>query len=99
MNVWAIEKDMPLKVMLLELVHRYGENSLALNSLERHFQAVDICLPGKPALSAYIYTFGQTPGRYGLDLRYPIPAHNSVGEHENLTLDQILEAVSIHLLT
>jgi hypothetical protein len=99
MNVWAIEKDMPLKVLLLELVHRYGENTLALNGKESHFQALDICQPGIPTLSAYIYTFGQSPGRYGLDLRYPISAHNSVGEHENLTLEQILEAVSIHLLT
>ena len=32
MNVWAINKDIPLKLLLLELVHRYGENTLALNT-------------------------------------------------------------------
>ncbi|NOT10287.1 MAG: hypothetical protein HOP23_00370 [Methylococcaceae bacterium] len=99
MNVWAIEKDIPLKLLLLELVHRYGENTLALNTQELHFQAVDLCTLNNPDLSAYIYTFGQNHGCYGIDLKYPISAHNSVGEHENLTLDQIIEAISIHLFS
>jgi len=42
MNVWAINKDIPLKLLLLELVHRYGENTLALNNQEQHFQAIDL---------------------------------------------------------
>ena len=96
MNVWAIDKDIPLKLLLLELVHRYGENTFALNTQELHHKAIDLSLLNSPDLSAYIYTFGQTPGCYGIDLKYPIPAHNSVGEHENLTLDQIIETLSIH---
>ena len=98
-NVWAINKDIPLKHLLLELVHRYGENTLALNTQERHVQGIELCTRNRPDLSAYIYTFGQASGRYGIDLKFPIRAHNSVGEHENLTLDQIIEAVSIHLLS
>ena len=99
MNVWAIDKDMPLKLLLLELVHRYGENTLALNTQEQHYQAIDLCTLNDPSLSAYIYTFGQTTGRYGIDLRYPISAHNIVGENENLTLDQIIEIISTHLFS
>ena len=99
MNVWAINKDMPLKLLLLELVHRYGENTLALNNQEQHYQAIDLCLLNEPRLSAYIYTFGQGTGRYGIDLRYPIFAHNIVGENENLTLDQIIEIISMHLFS
>jgi hypothetical protein len=97
MNVWAINKDLPLKLLLLELVHRYGENTLALNTKEQHYQAIDLCLLNAPTLSAYIYTFGQNTGRYGIDLRYPISAHNIVGENENLTLDQIIEIIFTHL--
>ena len=99
MNVWAINKDMPLKLLLPELVHRYGENILALNTREQHYQAIDLCLLNDPALSAYIYTFGQSAGLYGIDLRYPISAHNIVGENENLTLDQIIEILSTHLFS
>ena len=97
MNVWAIKKDTPLKLLLLELVHRYGENTLALNTREQHYQAIDLCTINDPTLSAYIYTFGQCTGRYGIDLRYPISAHNIVGENEDLTLDQIIEIISTHL--
>jgi hypothetical protein len=99
MNVWAIDKDIPLKLLLLELVHRYGENTLALNNQEQHFQAIDLCTLNDPSLSAYIYTFGQNAGRYGIDLKYPISAHNIVGENEGLTLDQIIEIISIHLFS
>jgi hypothetical protein len=99
MNVWALSKDIPLKLLLLEMVHRYGENTLGLNNREQHFQAIDLCALNDPTLSAYIYTFGQNAGRYGIDLRYPISAHNIVGENENLTLDQIIEILSIHLFS
>jgi hypothetical protein len=99
MNVWAINKDIPLKLLLLELVHRYGENTLALNKQEQHFQAIDLCTVNKPNISAYIYTFGQNAGCYGIDLKYPISAHNIVGEHENMSLDQIIETLSIHLFS
>lgn len=99
MNVWAIDKDIPLKLLLLELAHRYGENTPALNTREQHYQAIDLYMLDNPGLSAYIYTFGQSPGCYGLDLRYPVPAHNIVGENENLTLDQIIGALSIHLFS
>ena len=99
MNVWAIKKDTPLKLLLLELVHRYGENTLALNTREQHYQAIDLCTINDPTLSAYIYTFGQNAGRYGIDLRYPISDHNIVGENEDLTLDQIIEIISTHLFS
>ena len=99
MNVWAINKDNPLKLLLLELVHRYGENTLALNTQEQHYQAIDLCTPNDSKLSAYIFTFGQSSGRYGIDLRYPISTNNIVGENENLTLDQIIEIISTHLFS
>ena len=99
MNVWAIDKDMPLKLLLLELVHRYGENTLALNNQEQHYKAIELCTLNDSALSAYIYTFGQSIGRYGIDLKYPISAQNIVGKNENLTLDQIIETLSIHLFS
>jgi hypothetical protein len=38
------------------LVHRYGENTLALNTKEQHFQAIDLCLLNDPILSAYMDT-------------------------------------------
>jgi len=99
MNIWAIEKDITLKLLLFELVHRYGQDTLTLNSKELHFQAIDISKLDEPNLSAYIFTFAQDPGRYGVDLKYPISAHNIVGENEGLNLDQTLEIIAIHLFS
>ncbi|MFA5982757.1 MAG: hypothetical protein WC782_01975 [Methylococcaceae bacterium] len=96
MNVWAIDKDAPLKLLLLELVHRYGENTLALSNFEQHFQAIELCLLNEPNLTAYIFTFGQDKGRYGIDLKYPITTHDIVGQNENKTLEQIIEIIEIH---
>ena len=99
MNVWAIDKAMPLKLLLLELVHRYGENTLALNNREQHYEAIEISTANDPQLSAYIFTFAQNPGRYGVDLKYPIAAHNIIGENENLSLDQVIDIIAIHLFS
>lgn len=99
LNVWAINKDMPLKLLLLELVHRFGENTLALNTKEQNFKAIEICLVDDPNLSAYVYTFGQDNGCYGIDLKYPIPVNNIIGENENKNLDQVIDIVSTHLFS
>ena len=99
MNVWAINKETSLKLLLLELVHRYGENTLGLNNREQHFQAIELCTLDNPSLSAYIYTFAQNPGHYGIDLKYPISTHNIVGENENLTLEQIIGIIDVHLFS
>ncbi|MGZ8225162.1 MAG: hypothetical protein ACXWT3_00820 [Methylococcaceae bacterium] len=99
MNVWAIDKDIPLKLLLLELVHRYGENTVYMNAQEQHHQALDLRTPDNNGLSAYIFTFGQDAGRYGIDLKYPIAAHNIIGGNENLTLEQVIEIIDIHLFS
>ncbi|MCX7084413.1 MAG: hypothetical protein NTY69_02640 [Methylococcales bacterium] len=97
MNIWALKKDIPLRALLLELQQRYSEINWELNSQEQNAQAIELFLPEAPTLSAYVYTFGQNPNSYGIDLRYPIPAHNSVGENENLNLDRAIEIIAIHL--
>lgn len=99
MNVWAIEKDQPLKLLLLELVHRFGENALAINTQETHFQAIELCALNDTKLAAYIYTFAQASSRYGIDLKYPIAQHNIIGENENLPLENIIDIISTHLLS
>ncbi len=97
MNIWALKKDIPLKAMLLELEQRFSELKWELNPKEENFQAIDIYIPNSPSLSVYVYTFGQNPNSYGIDLKYPISAHNSVGENENLSLEKALSIISMHL--
>lgn len=96
-NVWAMQKDMPLKVLLIEWQQRYGADSLRLNLCEQHFQAVELIALEHPKLSAYIYTFAQLPQHYGIDLKYPFAMHNIIGENENQTLEQIIAILQTHL--
>lgn len=98
-NVWAIDKDIALKLLLLELVRLYGENTLVLKTPEPNPQAIELCLADEPATSAYVYTFAQNRGCYGIDLKYPISEHNIIGENENLSLDRTLEIIAVHLFS
>ncbi len=97
MNIWALKKDIPLKALLLELEQRYTDFAWTLNTKEDNFKALELFIPTDPALSVYIYTFGQNPNSYAIDLRYPISTHNIVGENENLSLDRALNIIAMHL--
>jgi hypothetical protein len=95
-NVWAIDKDIPLKLLLIEWAHQFGENNLMLNLAEAHFQAIELIAPDDPNLRAYVYTFAQPQGCYGIDLKYPMPEHNIIGGNENQSLEQIMTILQTH---
>ena len=96
MNVWAINKELRIKHFLVELTHRYGENTFSLLEHSDQYQAVEIYQGEQPDLSAYIYTFAQAYEKYAVDLRYPYPEHNSIGNNENLGLEQLFSILSTH---
>ncbi len=96
MNIWAINKDLNIKHFLVELVHRFGENTFSLIEHPDQYQAVEIFLGKDAALSMYIYTFAQTPGTYGIDIKYPLSEHNMIGENENLSIEQVFSILSVH---
>ncbi len=96
LNVWAIDKDIPLKVLLIEWEHRYGMEKFALNLHEQHFQAIELIAAHNGKLRAYIYTFAQSSERYGIDLKYPLAENNRLGENENQTLEQVMTILQTH---
>ncbi|MGR9116728.1 MAG: hypothetical protein ACU85E_13255 [Gammaproteobacteria bacterium] len=96
MNVWAIDKELRIKHFLVELVHRYGEDTFSLLEHPEQFQAVEIYLGNRSDLSAYIYTFAQPFEKYAIDLMFPLPEHDIIGENENLNLEQLFSILGIH---
>lgn len=96
MNVWAINKDLSIKHFLIELIHRFGENTFCLNENIQHTQAAEIFMADRPTLKAYIYSFSQGHDRYGIDLYFPIVAHEIVGENEELMLEELLSIIQTH---
>ena len=96
MNIWAINKDLSIKLFLIELVNCYGENTFSLLENPDQFKAVEVYLSNYPNLSAYIYTFAQPVDKYAIDVKYPFPENNIIGENENLSLEQLISVCDIH---
>lgn len=96
MNIWAIDKELRVKHFLIELVHRYGENTFSLFEHPGQFQAVEIYLTGSPEISAYIYTFSQPDEKYAVDLKFPFPENDIIGHNESLPLNQLFEILRTH---
>lgn len=93
-----MEKDPPLKVLLITWQHRFGENTLLVHLAEQHFQALELISVNDVNLRAYVYTFAQPPDCYGVDLKYPLAMHNIIGGHEQQTLEQVLAILQTHFL-
>lgn len=96
MNVWAIDKELRIKIFLVELIHRYGENRFSLQEHTDQFQAIEIFLSDQQRIRAYIYTFAQPKDKFAIDLIFPINENNIIGENENLTLEQLFNILQIH---
>jgi hypothetical protein len=101
MNYWAINKDNSIKCALLVLEDRFGPDTFDLSSRwDQDKKAVGLFQPGAEAILAYIYTHGQSSGKYGLHLEYPgpdgNPAANLTEMSENIDLDHMIDLLAVH---
>lgn len=97
LNVWALDKSVELKLVLLELFNRYGEENFLLHLHRGQYQAIELSTRQQPDVSAYIYTIAQQPDRYGIDLKFPMAENNLVGANENFTLESLFSILITHL--
>ncbi len=102
MNIWSLAKDVYLKHLLLELAERFGIDSFVPSERWREdFQAVGIDTPNEPGLSAYVFTYGQEPGKYGLHLEYPrhpdSAPENVANQKEGISLNDLVDILRQHL--
>jgi hypothetical protein len=102
MNIWALEKDEPLKLLLLILKDRFGAEAFALTEQgTADYRAVSLRGPGPAEIRAYVFTHGQTAGKYGLHLEYPEHPENPAAPvstaRENLALPELMDLLHAHL--
>lgn len=100
MNVWALDKDISIKHLLLMLSHENGKYEYYLIDGETlHPQSVRIASNSSEG-SAYIYTYAQNEERYGLHLEYPQDSQLSLSSqediYENLDYKSLLEMLKVH---
>lgn len=99
-NPWALAKDRDLRATLIKLQQRLGLGAFQLSQRRcEHEGAIVLCKPDQPEVLAWLYTFGQDEGRFGLHLEYPQfkdapPVAADI--HEDLTLDRVADLLRIH---
>lgn len=98
-NIWALEKDQEIKFLLLSLTQALGVKAFSIDTaqpLDR--RAIYLCHPEVSELRAYLYSIGQSHGRYGAHLEYPgeIIANNLMDIYENQTLSSIAQMLAVH---
>lgn len=99
MNVWALNKDNAIRRLLLALADRFDPAALALSERWANDpRAVGICQPGAESLLAYIFTYGQEDGRYGLHLEYPGASDLGASTQmvEGIALEQVIGLLAAH---
>jgi len=98
MNVWAVKKDNAIRRLLLALVEVYGSDSFVMSGRwEKDENAVGLYQPGEESILAYVFTYGQESGRYGLHFEYPDLNDSSVSTMmENLDIKHLIELLKAH---
>ncbi len=102
MNIWAIDKDVSIKLLLLLLNERLGSfKDIVLDEAGLDFKSVRIWRKGEPLVRAYIYTYGQERGTYGLHLEFPIHEESDISSsmdiYEGIAPDDLVEMLLVHL--
>jgi hypothetical protein len=103
MNIWALDKDLRIKHLLLLLSDRLGAQGFAISTKPQlDAMSVRIFKPGEADLSAYLYTHGQDEERYGVHLEYPVIAEISLSKsiemQEGLDFEQLVDVLQVHLM-
>ena len=82
--------DHTLKAGLIEVDERWRDNE----------EALGLRLSGEPELHAFIFTYGQAAGRYGIELSFPregaLPSANEALVQEELSLARLLGLLRAH---
>ncbi len=100
MNIWALDKDISIKHLLLLLTQDIAADGITLIDPENlHHKAVRIG-NNRNAATAYLYTYGQAEGKYGLHLEYPHHEESNISEledmYEELNYESLLEILKVH---
>ena len=100
-NIWSIEKDNSIKLLLLLLADALSANNFHISKNEQlDSRSVRIFKKNDYLISAYIYTYGQVESRYGLHLEYPfhdeMDISNSMDIHEEISFETLVELLLVH---
>ena len=101
MNIWSLQKDESIKLLLLLLHERLGPDNFTIqDSQQLDSRAIRLSKPHDHSISAYLFTYGQEDGKYGVHLELPDHAEmeisNTMEIYEDLTFERLAEMLSVH---
>lgn len=101
MNAWSLNKHDSIKLLVLLLQQRLGADMLALSPYQGlGSRAIRLASAEDPRITAYLFSYGQTDGRYGVHLEYPQAGGpdlgNSLDVFENQAIDAVVDMLQVH---
>ena len=100
-NIWSIEKDNSIKVFLLLLNQEVSDQSFFISdNCNLDPRSVRLHKVDEFMVSAYIYTYGQLEGKYGIHLEFPTfdesDISSSLDIYENISFEALVELLRVH---
>lgn len=101
LNIWAIEKDSSIKLLLLLLAQALSADSFNISDNHQlDSRAVRIYKTDDYLMSAYIYTYGQNEGFYGIHLEFPfhdeMDISSSLDIYEGVRFERVVDLLRTH---
>ncbi|MCG8613226.1 MAG: hypothetical protein MI864_22170 [Pseudomonadales bacterium] len=98
-NIWNLNRDAEIKALLIDLTTRFGDQAFKVEyHTLSHPESVFIYHPQIPEVRAYLYTYGQSAGRYGVHLEHPLALSldNLFNVYENLNMERLVDILTVH---
>lgn len=101
MNIWSLNKDNTIKLLLFKLQQQLGTRSFSLPEFDDTDPlSVELIKPEQPNVRAYVYTHGQPRDRFGVHLEYPWYVENEFNDavlvYEDLSISQLINTLATH---
>ena len=100
LNIWALDKDISIKHLLLLLLEERIDVSYYLHDEhDTDSRAVRLSNPREAGYSVYIYTYGQVHEKYGVHLEYAniddSTVNDSVEVFDNISFERLVELLKV----
>jgi hypothetical protein len=100
-NIWALQKHESIKLLLLLLTEKLGPESFIIaENQDLDERAMRLAKVDDPSITAYLYTYGQEEGRYGVHLELPerddVEISNTLEIYERLTIERLVNTLLAH---
>lgn len=102
MNIWALDKDIDIKHLLLMLEEQFEDGGYTIvNNPGDGQQAVRLMSPTAGDVQLYVFTYGQQKDHYGVHIEYPdlqeTNYRDTVETHDNISFDALVSLMVTNL--